>query len=622
MVDKMLKKITLLLFLSLLFAQIVAAKNNEWMIFNTKNTGIPSCYFHSFLIDAVDKLWLATDCGLAKFDRKIWTIYNNENSTLPDESIQCISIDSNGNLWLLTTNHLIKNEEKNWVAFNYDTLELDNRQPRTLSIDEDDNIWFGVDNALVKFDNTNFNIYPKDNFTFSFRDIYINDIETDKSGNVWFTTSDNKLIKYDGLKWVTVAENVTTGDIAIDHHQNIWFFVFDESRKLIKYNGHQLQEINNFPHVVRSLIIDNDDKLLINTFEGLFIFDGEKYAELPIPIPKDYYPESVRLVTLDKSNNLWLNINDYGLLRYDGTVWKIYHQNNYGLPSDDISSIIKDKKNITWIGTGGGLVNFDGKNWAVYNMNNSIVENGVNSLSIDEKGKIWIGTGWEGLLSFNGKEWQNYDIGKPYNNIQSVACNRKGNVWFSVDCGIGGCGLFQFDGKSFKWFKTDNSPLPSNSINTICFDSKSCVWLATMGGLVKFDGQKWQLFNSGNSPLPYDYIHTLAIDTRDNIWLGTLGHVIKFDGTNWISYNYDNCGLPGWWINAIIIDSKDNKWIGTDKGLANFNNKEWKFFNKKNSPLPDDNINALFHDSKGNLWIGTHEGGLTIYNENGVLLGE
>ena len=52
---------------------------NEWMIYNTSNSPLPSDKINWIEIDSEDNIWLATDGGGVFYENQTWRIYN-ENS--------------------------------------------------------------------------------------------------------------------------------------------------------------------------------------------------------------------------------------------------------------------------------------------------------------------------------------------------------------------------------------------------------------------------------------------------------------------------------------------------------------------------------------------------------------
>jgi hypothetical protein len=109
-------------------------------------------------------------------------------------------------------------------------------------------------------------------------------------------------------------------------------------------------------------------------------------------------------------------------------------------------------------------------------------------------------------------------------------------------------------------------------VYSIAIDGSGKKWMGTYDhGLVKFDGTDWTVYKTDNSGMPNNCVNTVAIDAKDNKWIVTLGGgMAKFDDTKWTVYNSTNSGLQDNWLNTLVIDGNENKWIGTNNGLAVF----------------------------------------------------
>jgi ligand-binding sensor domain-containing protein len=76
-----------------------------------------------------------------------------------------------------------------------------------------------------------------------------------------------------------------------------------------------------------------------------------------------------------------------------------------GLPQNEVTSIIQDRKGFLWFGTRGGLARYDGHKMRVFQYEpssaNSLSNNSIETLFEDRHGNIWIGTKSGGLNFFD-----------------------------------------------------------------------------------------------------------------------------------------------------------------------------------------------------------------------------
>jgi len=248
--------------------------------------------------------------------------------------------------------------------------------------------------------------------------------------------------------------------------------------------------------------------------------------------------------------------------------------------------------------------------WIYYTLNQAVY-----NIAIEED-FIWIPS-HNGLIRINRTTWESYtyktnNSGLPSNSINYVAIDNTNNKWI----GHPTQGLTKFDGLNWTNYNTTNSGIPDNWVSYMAFDDSDNIWFAS-NGLTKFDGSNWVNYNSSNSGLPDNWIYSLAIDSNNNKWVGTYDYgVTKFDGSDWIVYDTNNSGLPNNWVYTIAFEDSNLTWLGTFAGgLTKFDGVSWNIFNTFNSGLPHDSVLCLAIDYNGNKWIGT-DGGLVKFNDN------
>src|SRR5690606_24486241 len=94
----------------------------------------------------------------------------------------------------------------------------------------------------------------------------------------------------------------------------------------------------------------------------------------------------------DNKGDLWFATTK-GLSKYSNGVFRNYTTKD-GLPSDEIKSLLFDKRGYLWIGTnGGGLCKYDFNTFTTYTTDNGLSHNYIHSLFLDKSKNLWIGTG-------------------------------------------------------------------------------------------------------------------------------------------------------------------------------------------------------------------------------------
>lgn len=201
--------------------------------------------------------------------------------------------------------------------------------------------------------------------------------------------------------------------------------------------------------------------------------------------------------------------------------------------------------------------------------------------------------------------------------------------------------------------------LSNNYVLDVECDKRGLVWIATESGLNRFDGYDFVNYRSVNSNLPCDALQTLFYDEEENkLWIGSKFHGVSLMDCD--TYTISDCtdsvmnelrGIVkicrsadgGIWIlpsrgDIIYYDKKmrtftplvckearETKWTMLDDGKGHlyigFKNKGLGVLDIANRTIcfyngslagrrdfPAEDVHALCHDHAGNIWVGSGNG--------------
>ncbi len=363
------------------------------------------------------------------------------------------------------------------------------------------------------------------------------------STDLWVTHGDFDInyapnYKYQGISYL---ENTTWKKIPKESLQNA------VSLNLIIENPRNKKEI--FVCSNQSGLLKITDKSQVELFNQTNTGpDGLESQQFVDPNFISVRPHSVNF---DKQGNLWMT-NSYvrkpiKVLKNDNT-WTSYSMENILNPIvDERYGIMEiDKNGTKWIPTfNNGILAFNEKfnnKTILIKVDNGLPTNVTFTLALDKKNQLWIGTlqglrvlnNVDNFLNSNSLTVKNIvisdnGVGQELFNQQQIidiVVDGANNKWLS----IGNAGVFLVNSngqETLQRFTTENSPLPSNTINDIEIDENTGeVFFATEKGLVSFKGNA-----------------TLGKDDLSNVYAYPNPVRPTFSGTVKVSGLMDKCNV-------------------------------------------------------------------------------
>jgi len=291
-----------------------------------------------------------------------WKIYNTTNSKIPWNKFKSMVFDKTGDLWGAYDN---SGAVPHLTRFNGDTFinYLENGWVNYLTADKSGDIWFTTSNMELQNYKGNFVIYSNSLLSSP----WMEPVFVDPAYNVWIANkNNNSLIKFTGSNWLEYKpDNSIVPESGIlcmaSYKGDLWFGTTDSG--LVKFG--------------------NLDKRIYNTTNSTL-------------------PSNRILALLEgKGDTLWMVCQGY-LGYFDGTSFTFFPHNNL----KSVNSLQMDSKGIIWISnpdfTNGGVYKYDRKNWTIYNKTNSpLPTNQLLDLKIDKNNNIWIATWGSGLVQMS-----------------------------------------------------------------------------------------------------------------------------------------------------------------------------------------------------------------------------
>lgn len=475
----------------------------------------------------LDCLWIATSNSLYRLRGQ-----NLEklSTTEPETRYTCIYCSPTGQLLAGTTTGLV------WVDKNGKTSSIFDGD-HVLSIFEDSrkNIWVGTRTKGV------FCISPSGQTSYinaeknGLSSNYVRTICEDSYGGYWIGTFEGTDVFDINHKLVSRVTGVSTNCILRDSQNSIWVGarrgvnLYNQERNI--FTRHD-EVLSGSPYEAISTILASDD--------GKSLFIGTERSGLFV-------------------KNL-LSGSFFGVR---------------GLSSNAIYSLYQDSDGMLWVGTRfGGLdkVNLKTGRVEVYKTTENVYKilplGGNQILFSTNKGLYSINRDGSGLCQLEISE----RVDGRY--VQDFTVDGKGQCWVSVSEGV-----VCFDpasGDKREYFFEDKSVLGPSRVLASCVDSKGNLWFCTSGsGLLRYDydSDAWTSYRTENSRIPSNYINSMAESPSGYLMLATNDGFSKFDMENSIFHNFSiGAGFPvsGVLVNGMTVGGDGTIFVSNHRELVSF----------------------------------------------------
>jgi serine phosphatase RsbU (regulator of sigma subunit)/ligand-binding sensor domain-containing protein len=377
------------------------------------------------------------------------------------------------------------------------------------------------------------------------RSLEVNSIFGDRSGNYWISTNGSGLFEikisgngdrleseiYYNKSSGLAGENIRT--VFQDREENIWIGYYGEGLSLLSSNAFSFFTPSSLPGA-NSIIYINEinDKYLLGTPEGYFIFNPETAKAETFINLKPLVQYEILSFLLDKENRLWIGTKGGGLFlkNLNGGLTLFSRSDKNSL--DNINHIASDGKNL-WLSTLDGVIVIginSGNIIKRYTTDDRLPHNSINQVLIKRNGGALVATECDRLYEIKidapinvGKEIL---YGGLKNKVLSFAEGNRGEIWSAT----AGNGVYYISNDSVSRINVENG-LMSDYCYGIMPDSENRIWISHERGFSRFDMKTGVIKVFSNDFAKGGTCNPKAIfETRDGkVLIGTTEGLISFD---------------------------------------------------------------------------------------------
>lgn len=527
--------------------------------YDKSNSGLPGLLITAAHRDATGVMWFGDfEYGLTSFDGVHWNNWNTTNSPLPNNSVYDISHDHDNRIWVATQGGLACFDGIQWSTItNYGSVQR-------VASGSDSSIWFGAqDHGLVRLKDGVYHIFHTNNTIIPSN--YILDITPEGSEKLWIATTAGLVLLQDtAFSLFTTANSGLPHNMvrsmAVDASGKKWFGT--QGGGLALYNDTTWQVFNqsNSPmpcNFVFSVATSSDGRCFVASCTQLGAFDGIHWVQYHTSnsgVPSG----NIQAIAHDHQGVTWIGSTN-GLVFFDGMSWN----NGVLVPTNHINAIAVDSAGKVWIGTGLGLAVYDGGVWTNLNTATSgLLTDVISCIAFGPGNKVYVG-GYGGVSVLDDTTWTTWtplNTPLPDPSVMSLAVDHTGAVWIGTETG----GIARITDTVWTLFPAPVFGTPGTEVRAILPDLTGGVWVASIGGLAHFNGTSWSVYTMSNSALPSQVVTALTRDSQNRIWAGTTAGLAMRDTTGTFTvFNAYNSGIPSNAVGALAFDATDRLWVGT-----------------------------------------------------------
>ncbi|OFX87402.1 MAG: hypothetical protein A2W99_07110 [Bacteroidetes bacterium GWF2_33_16] len=459
-------------------------------------------------------VWIGTQKGIVLFkDNKLYR--EKSLDTLNNSNIESIFVDSNNKVWIGTENNGLFNYEKGKLR-SFDKLSLiTTNSIYSIYEDNEGNIWIGtIKGELIKYKDNRFTPCDMQNLSEEIYSFY-----QDTEGILWAATSNGVYtIVNDKLKKHHTIDIKYVENINEDKNGNLWFS--SNAYGLYRYNKathetEHLSEKNGLPNNrITKIIFDNQGSLWGGTYRnGLFQITDGKFTS---------FSESEGLFSNINTAIMQYSTNEFWVANEKGTIDIIRNGQISKLKiktpilSPQIKHMFKDSKENIWISTYAGLIKIGKQKEQQFNTNNGFPDNYIRKTFEDSNGNIWVASNRTGIhkIKTDGSIYTiNTNNGLSSNYVMTIVQYKADIIIAGTKRGIN----FIRNDSVINQFTMDDG-LPDNMIFNIYKDKDDILWISTNTGISRFENNNFTNY-SIESGLQTNNVYDIVEDNFGYFWM-------------------------------------------------------------------------------------------------------
>ena len=308
------------------------------------------------------------------FGQEQWTLFNTSNSEIPSDRTISLGITTDDVVYigipggLTNPSHVYNYNGTDWTEMGwFDHFTGMKNNP-------DGHLAIATGEGVFHYDGTDHIVFNTDNSNLTSNNISCIDVGTDGTEYIGMTAAGlvatGGLGIYNGNFWAVYNSSnspLPVNDVvSVFVGQNNVLWIGTEDAGLMKKEGDNWELFNtdnsDIPENMVSHMAESNSGVLWMAFANgsIATFDGTNWNYIRVFKEKDFPESNVTDMLFDADDNLWMSFASDGFAKFDGTDWSFFTSLVSPLPGDEVTGLELDSEGNIWISTQwGGLAVLD-----------------------------------------------------------------------------------------------------------------------------------------------------------------------------------------------------------------------------------------------------------------------
>ncbi|CAH1002187.1 Adaptive-response sensory-kinase SasA [Neolewinella maritima] len=363
--------------------------------------------------DARGQIWLATRSGLLRHngrDLRKFNVEHTDSLRRAANVITALRVTSAGTIWLATRAGIYVHHP----ALARSSRTADTVRTAAQAIREiGDEVWVGTGNTLVGFDT------EREQLRWRIEDCPVGRIQSitpGKGREVWVAgTQGVAQYTVDDIPVLSAVHSVPAPvHCMLDYAGSWWLgtsrgvYRFDPATGQFDYVSKGVATTES--EYITSLTVDDEDRLWIGTYAGLFLYKGDTYTQLRHQSAREHSLADDKVGTLftDRTGMVWIGSYFGGLNtwnRHDFKFARIGESNGNRLHNNVVSAIVEGEGGEVYFGTASnGFTIYEAgadRYTHVEQLDDGRQIGTIRCMLYQDPEHLWIGTFQQGLIEYN-----------------------------------------------------------------------------------------------------------------------------------------------------------------------------------------------------------------------------